>query len=258
MKLSKAVQNAIAQSFFYPRSATQHYSGDGGIFDGTIPVADEAILGYRLFTHTQDAPLVLYFHGNGEIAADYNDIATLYHNCGVSLLVVDFRGYGWSTGKPGIDNLTSDVEFVVNALRSICEAANINTNSFYVMGRSMGSAPAIQAATQHADQFKGVIIESGFASVMPLLVRRGMGFLVKNMPDPINNLGKIKTLSIPLLVIHGERDQLIPVEQGQMLYDAAPVATKDLLRLPNAGHNDMLLSATPYFATLATFVQKTA
>ena len=64
-------------------------------------------------------PVVVYFHGNGEIASDYGTIAPMYHHAGASLLVVDYRGYGWSTGQPRLSTLLSDTEFVCVALPDI-------------------------------------------------------------------------------------------------------------------------------------------
>jgi hypothetical protein len=237
----------VTSILFYPRRESPGGSEVPGAVDGSIPVHDEVSLGYRYYPH--DGPTVLYFHGNGEIAGDYDGIAPEFHRIGAGLLVVDYRGYGWSTGKPRASNLLSDVEAVHKALPDILKTEN----PLYIMGRSLGSAPAIHYASLHPETFKGIIIESGFAHAPKLLANLGLpAQLFGNVPDPIGNVPKMKKLDLPLLVIHGERDTLIPVANGQVLYDASPSARKNILRIPNAGHNDLLYVGMPdYFAAIA-------
>jgi len=128
------------------------------------------------------------------------------------------------------------------------------------MGRSLGSVPAIQAAHAYPERFKGLIIESGFAHTIPLLARLGVPTdVLTGLPDPIGNARKIAEIGLPLLVIHGERDSLIPVENGQALYDASPATHKRLLRIPGAGHNDLLMADLDgYFAAIAHFLSAIA
>lgn len=247
----------ITGSFFFPRQAQPQYDGSDGIYDSTIDVGNGIQLGYRLYAGASEMPLLVYFHGNGEIVSDYDNVAALFLDSGVSLLVIDFRGYGWSTGRPTVSSLIDDLPATLDALPTITAQAQLAPQHTYIMGRSMGCIPAIHAATHHAEHFSGLIIESGFAEVAPLLNRRGLSLLLNILGDPINNKGKMQKLSIPLLVIHGERDQLIPVDQGQKLFDVAAVQHKSLRRLPNVGHNDILFAARDYFAALATFIHET-
>jgi hypothetical protein len=226
------------------------------VFDGTIPVADEVVLGYRLYAHVPDAPVILYFHGNGEIASDHDFSAPDYILSGASLLVVDYRGYGWSSGTPKVSALLSDVAPIMAALPDVLARGGLSEQTVVVMGRSLGSAPAIHTAHTYPDRVKGLIIESGFAHALPLLARLGItANLLANLPDPLGNAAKIAEINLPLLVIHGERDNLIPVANGQALYDASPAAQKRLLRVPRAGHNDLLMVAPDhYFGAIAYFL----
>ncbi|MCB9452604.1 MAG: alpha/beta fold hydrolase [Anaerolineaceae bacterium] len=256
--LPKLLDNPlIVNNLFYPRAARPGDDNPPHIHDGTIPVEEEGVaLGYRLYGHTADAPVLLYFHGNGEIASDYDSMATLFHEAGVSLLVVDYRGYGWSTGKPLISTLLSDAETVLQAVPDIVQRAGITNKALFLMGRSLGSAPASHLASRHAAALKGVIIESGFAHE-PSLFQRLMipENLLKQVPSVFGNVGKIAGSRLPLLVIHGEKDTLIPVENGQALFDTSPAEVKMLLRIPGAGHNDLLIYGLgPYFAAIAQFV----
>lgn len=249
----------VLSMLFYPRPDRPGHSALPQVHDGAIPVADEIVLGYRLYAHQPDSPLILYFHGNGEIASDHDGIAEAYRHIGVSLLVVDYRGYGWSTGRPLLSALLSDAEAVLPALPAVLAGAGLEPEPpLFVMGRSLGSAPAIHLAHTRPGRFKGLIVESGFAHVLMLLARLGLpADLLSNIPDPIGNLRKVERLDLPLLVIHGEQDSLIPVAHGQALYDASPAAHKRLLRIPGAGHNDLLfVGMQQYFDAVRTFIDE--
>ncbi len=246
----------ILSILFHPRPARPGGSPRAGIIDGTIPVAREVELGYRLYVHAPDAPLIVYFHGNAEVASDYDDLAPYYGRAGASLLVIDYRGYGWSTGRPLVSTLLPDAGAVAGALPILLEEASLSDVPLFVMGRSLGSAPAIHLTHAHPDLFKGLIIESGLAHTIPLLARLGVPpTVLAGVPDPFGSVKKMESIDLPLLVIHGERDMLIPVQNGQALYDASPAALKRIERVPRAGHNDLLFHAlNEYFAAIADFI----
>ncbi len=246
----------VTATLFYPRPARPGTSRLPNVHDGTIPVGDGVVLGYRLYAHAPDAPVILYFHGNGEIASDHDSFAGQYHAAGASLLVVDYRGYGWSTGSPKVSTLLADVDAVLVALPDVFGAAGLAARTLVVMGRSLGSAPAIHAAHTHPERFAGIIIESGFSRATRLLARLGLPPLVADkLPDPVGNDRKLAEIDLPLLVIHGAQDSLIPPRNGQELYDASPAAHKQLVFIPGAGHNDLLfLGMDAYFTAIASFL----
>ena len=246
----------IAQFLFHPRPARPGSSRLPNAIDGTIPVVDDAVLGYRLYAHKPASPVIVYFHGNGEVAADHDDIAPLYHGVGASLLIVDYRGYGWSTGTPSLSAMIPDVEAVHRAVPGILDQAGLGRSPLVVMGRSLGSAPAIHLASSTGAAYRGLIIESGFAQVIPLLARLGLPFgMLGNPADPVGNLDKMKGLTMPLLIIHGEQDDLIPISQGAMLFEASPAKVKTFRRFAHAGHNDLLYYAEEYFQAIGEFLQ---
>jgi hypothetical protein len=246
----------VTSTLFYPRRDEPGSSRLPNVHDGAIPVAEGIALGYRLYAHEPGAPVILYFHGNGEIASDHDYFADNYRAAGASLLVVDYRGYGWSGGQPRASALIEDVEPVLDALSGILQRAGLSDQKLYVMGRSLGSAPAIHAAHTRPERFKGVIIESGFSNAMRLLAYLGVPMMIAGrVPDPVGNDRKLAEIGLPLLVIHGERDTLLPLTNGQELYDASPAARKRFVRIPGAGHNDLLLvGMDAYFDAIARFI----
>lgn len=251
----------ILHNLFHVRKTQPHTHPDkDNVRDGHIKVDDDVQLGYRLYLHTSIAPILLYFHGNGEIASDYEGIASFYNLSGVSLLVVDYRGYGWSTGTPLTTRLLPDAEIVLEKLPDVLTEQGIMPGRpLFVKGRSLGSAPAIYLAKRHADVINGLIIESGYADAPSLFRRLGIDIpdqLAEDDTLPVNNVGKMRAIDLPLLVIHGAVDTLIPVIHGRDLYDASPSPHKALLIIEGAGHNNLLVAGTAkYFDTLKRFIE---
>ncbi|MGJ3240243.1 MAG: alpha/beta hydrolase [Anaerolineae bacterium] len=250
----------ILFNLFHVRKTVPIAHPDNKIKDGIVHIDDEVELGYRLYVHHSNAPILLYFHGNGEIAIDYEPIAPFYHTASASLLVVDYRGYGWSTGTPLTSTLLPDAQAVLDHMPSIeREQGIVPDRPLFVMGRSLGSAPAIYLAMNNADRLRGLIIESGYADAPSLFRRLGI-VIPDNLRNddslPLGNDEKIMRVTIPTLIIHGERDMLIPIKHGQTLYEKASSADKTLVTIPNAGHNDVsFVDVARYFSAIRRFLQ---
>ncbi|MFT5242028.1 MAG: pimeloyl-ACP methyl ester carboxylesterase [Kiritimatiellia bacterium] len=255
----KAMQNVFDEPenlrvIFHPRPDNR----PDDTHDITIKVDDDVSLAGRLFISDSESPLVLFFHGNGEIASDYNDIAGFYGQLGLSLLIVDFRGYGKSEGTPTVTTLLSDARQIFDQLPAFLDANKLKPARLYVMGRSLGSASALEIATHAGNGIAGLIIESGFAYPAQLVER--LGGRVGDVKDETGSdgalgaLGKIATVSAPTLIIHGERDWIIPITDGQALHYHSGATNKTLVQVPGAGHNDLLWRGQQqYFDALKAF-----
>lgn len=242
---------------FHPRpdDLTDWPAGVGPV---SVRVDQGVQVGGRLYAAQGDSPLILYFHGNGEIAADYDDLAPLYTRMGISLLVMDYRGYGTSSGSPTASNLANDAPVVFHALDGICKLNGLIPVRRYLMGRSLGSAAAIEIASKVGDQIAGLIIESGFAYTFPLLER--LGLYVKGADeerDGAGNLAKVRHIGVPTLIIHGESDTLIPVSDAEALYANSGAREKKLVRIPGGAHgNVMIVNIPKYFGAIQHFCLK--
>ncbi len=267
-------QPAVLRVMFYPRRSWPGISLVSSVHDGRVEVEPGVSVGYSLHLAEPQSPLILCFHGNGEIARDYDGIASLYTGLGISLLVADYRGYGWSDGFPTASSLVHDAPLVFEALgqmvrpekraspdaavEGLKEAESEIPQRVFVMGRSLGSAAAIEVAYHHQEAIAGLIIESGFAHTVRLLAR--LGVMLESLDeaqDVFSNLTKIGQISLPTLVIHGQADMLIPASEGMALYEgsAAPDDEKRLVVIPGAGHNDLLaVGADTYFEAIRDFV----
>lgn len=232
----------ITTYLFYPRPEWGH--GGGGAEDRThmIPVEDRVSLGARFHLNDFDAPNILFFHGNGEIVSDYDDLADLYARIGVNFLPVDYRGYGRSGGRPTVTTMIRDAHRVFDYLHRWL-SDNRYGGPLIVMGRSLGSAPAVELAGQYPDAVDGLIIESGFAHAVPLLRLLGVATEALRISEEVglDNLVKIGRYRGPTLIIHAEFDHIIPFSDGEALYRASPSQEKRFLKIPGANHNDIFL-----------------
>jgi fermentation-respiration switch protein FrsA (DUF1100 family) len=208
-----------------------------------IPVSGGEQIGACFHRAGQDAPTILFFHGNGEIVADYNDIAPLYNQIGLNFFPVDYRGYGRSTGRPSVSAMMNDCRDVFDFIGKWLET-NGYPGPLIVMGRSLGSACALELAAACPDKIDALIIESGFAYALPLL--RLLGIPVESLnlqeEDGFRNIDKIRPFTKPALIIHAQYDHIIPFSDGQALYDACQSEYKRMLEIKGADHNSIFFN----------------
>ena len=232
----------INMRVFHPRPEYGSPPEIANASDCLIPVDEDTVVGGRFHMSDPSAPNVLFFHGNGEIVNDYNDIGPIYTGMGMNFLPVDYRGYGRSTGEPTVVSMMKDCQPIFDFTRGWL-SDNGYTGPLIVMGRSLGSASALELADRHNHSIDGLVIESGFANTGPLLALLGVdaskvGFSEEN---GYGNLDKIRTWDKPTLIIHAEFDHIIPFSDGRDLYDACPASDKTLLKINGANHNDIFL-----------------
>ena len=246
----------VASVLFYPRRDVGVPRLATGVHTVRIPVSGDVALGGKIFTASDAGPAILYFHGNGEIASDYDTIAPFYTRLGMTLFVVDYRGYGLSEGTPSATTLIEDAWTVFGKAPELLASVGVAEGPLFVMGRSLGSAAALEIIDRTESAVQGLIIESGFAYTFPLIERIGFLPLAEayEHKDGFGNLDKIARAQLPTLIIHGERDWIIPITDADALFEASPSKQKMFVRIPGAGHNDlMLVGRQAYFDALAQF-----
>ncbi len=243
----------ILSVMFYPRRDMT--PGPPESVDLRISV-DGAELHARFYPNDPAGPVVLFFHGNGEVVADYDDVAPVYHHFGMSLLAADYRGYGQSSGRPAFTTMLADAHAVKTAAFAHLDAAGFGGPRF-LMGRSLGALSAVELAATDAEGFAGLVLESGAAGI------RGWSRFARPGEDPAPweelraaQLARMAAVTLPLLTIHGAEDELIPVQSALDVQAALGSASKRLLVIPHAGHNDLMaVGLRQYFEALAAFVQ---
>lgn len=232
----------ILTFLFHPRQEWGSPRPSPSAEDVLIQAEKDVAVGARFHLAGQGAPNILFFHGNGEIVADYNDIGPLYLRMGINFLPVDYRGYGRSSGKPTITAMMRDSHVIFDYVQNWLKEKDY-TGPFILMGRSLGSASALELSVHYGDQIDGLIIESGFAYAGPLLRLLGIDMEALGIKEEegFRNIDKIRKFYKPTLIIHAEYDHIISLTEGQALYDACSAQDKRLLIIPGANHNDIFL-----------------
>ena len=242
----------ILNTIFYPRKAYRPCPQNA--FDLMTPVDEGVEVAARFYTKGVNQPVILYFHGNGEVIYDYDDIAPLYNNLGINLILADYRGYGASGGTPSFTDVCKDAKTLLKSVKNEL-AGRGYLGGLWVMGRSLGSVSALELAARHPDQIKGLIIESGFANV--LNVMRQWGVIPKELSLPQFDRGRldmIKSITVPTLLLHGDQDEIVPYREAVDMLENLGSLDKKLITIPHAGHNDiMYVGMQQYFRAVADF-----
>ncbi|MGZ3536578.1 MAG: alpha/beta hydrolase [Thermodesulfobacteriota bacterium] len=161
----------LLQFIFYPRKDSTPCPSNS--FDLSVPVGEGVSISCRFLVGYHEWPWILFFHGNGEVVSDYDEISPFYHQNKINLVVADYRGYGASTGVPTLTDLVQDAHFIFKGVKEELTRRNLRKD-LWVMGRSLGSISALELAYHHQGEMKGVIIESGFPSVVRIMFHLGV------------------------------------------------------------------------------------
>lgn len=257
MTYSKLDQPEALSYIFHPTQVERNVSPLNGV-DIDIEVEEGIILGCRFFGASKEAPTILFFHGNGEIVSDYDGIAQQYIAHDINLFVTTYRGYGWSSGEPTVTAMYKDARKLLEESRKWLEE-NSYTGPLVVMGRSLGSAPAIDLMSEYPEHFKALIIESGFANTIPLAKSLGIDVKAAGLTeaDCFNNRSKIEKVTKPTMILHGGNDTLIPVGQAEYLQAFCGARNKVFQVVPGADHNSVISTAGElYFITIKNWLDK--
>jgi pimeloyl-ACP methyl ester carboxylesterase len=245
----------VSHYLFYPRASMQNPVSQEGVRDVMIPVEPDVSIGARYHIFDKQGPSILFFHGNGEIVEDYVDIAFLYSQLNFNFLPVDYRGYGHSTGQPSVSAMLRDAHVVFDYTRKWL-SLNGCTGPFIVMGRSLGSASALELAENYTDSIDGLIIESGFAHSQTILNLVGIDMKRAGISESeaFRHIEKIGRFEKPTLIIHAEFDKILPFSDGEDLYKASRAVNKRLLMIPGADHNSIfMVGITEYMKAIREF-----
>jgi fermentation-respiration switch protein FrsA (DUF1100 family) len=194
---------------------------------------------------------LLFFHGNAGNISHRLDTIKLFNSLDLNVLIIDYRGYGQSRGKPDEAGTYRDAEA---AWQYLTQTRRLDPGKVFVFGRSLGASIAAWLASRHC--VPGLIVESGFSSV-PSMASRIYPFLpVKWLSRfSYDTAGHVSTVQCPVLVIHSQRDEVVPFAEGLAIYDAAP-RDKTFLEI-TGGHNDgFLVSGSTYTEGLMQFIDK--
>jgi alpha-beta hydrolase superfamily lysophospholipase len=248
-------QPFLRQFIFYPRKDFTPCPENA--FDLSVGMPDGVTISCRFYMGRHEWPWVLFFHGNGEVVSDYDEISPFYHQSRMNLVVADYRGYGASGGTPTLTDLVQDARVIFEDVRGELSRRSLRKD-LWVMGRSLGSISALELAYHYQKEMEGLVVESGFPSVVRILFH--LGASVQGMGlEKIDRecLERIEEIFLPTLIIHGERDSLVPLENAKEIYRHLGSKEKELLVIPSATHNDIMLAGfKDYFKAIRQFVER--
>jgi alpha-beta hydrolase superfamily lysophospholipase len=246
----------IARTIFFPRP--DFSPPPPGARDVLLEVTPGMHLHGRVHDARSAVAVVVLFHGNGEVISDYDAAAPLFARAGGALAVVDFRGYGRSEGEPSLRHLVGDARPALDGLLHDLARAG-ETRPVVVMGRSLGSACAVEAVRAVPQLVAGLVFESGFSDLTGLARRRGVTVerVTEEDLEVLCPLRKLARSPTPLLVLHGAEDTLLVPEEGRAAFAASAAKDKRLVLVPGCGHNTV--SHHPlYWEELAAFLRRVA
>ncbi|WP_194820349.1 alpha/beta hydrolase [Nocardia sp. XZ_19_385] len=180
---------------------------------------------------------VLFAHGNAGNIGDRVPIYALLTDAGFDVLAFDYRGYGRSTGRPSEHGTYLDARA---ARQALLEQPGVDPDRIVYLGKSLGGGVMLELATEHPPA--GLILVSTFTGIRDA-ARSVYPFLpAPFVPNAYPSLRRIRKLQAPVLITHGDQDDLLPLRHAERLYAAAR-EPKQLEVFAGAGHNDLIFSA---------------
>jgi fermentation-respiration switch protein FrsA (DUF1100 family) len=179
----------------------------------------------------------LLLHGNaGNVTLMADTLRTLNHRHGLSVLALDYRGYGKSEGKPTEKGILQDGRA---ARRWLADQEGIAESDVVLMGQSLGGGVAVDMA--YEDGCRGLVLAATFTSI-PDVAQHHVSWLPMSwiLTTKMDSLSKIKNYTGPLLLVHGDADEVIPYQQGLDLFHAAATTDKRMITNYGGKHNDPL------------------
>lgn len=228
------------RSFIYHPDRDRPSTVEAGVPDmeviAVLPEGmDQAIEGWYMPPTDPAKPVILYFHGNGGAIDIRAPRVIPLMKEGYGVLLAEYRGYGGNPEKPTEKGFYADADAYYNWLT---KQGGIPEERIVLYGESLGSGIATYLASKHHN-IRGLILDSPFTSLTAVAQMRmffiPVTFLLLDRYPSIERIGDI---NVPLLVLHGERDGIVPVRFGKKIYEAAN-QPKTLRLFPEGGHNDL-------------------
>lgn len=202
-----------------------------GMYEITLSTKDGLQLYAWYKPASEQQPTILYFHGNAGHIGYRIPLARRFIEAGLGVLLLEYRGYGRNEGYPSEQGLYRDAEAAMHFLKE----QNVSADKVILFGESLGSGVAVHTAVEYP--VCAVILQSPFTS-MSDLARYHYPWAVLKPWDRFESLSKIDSIRAPLLILHGERDRIVPFAQARTLYQKAH-QPKKIHAFEQGGHNNL-------------------
>ncbi|MDH5365978.1 MAG: alpha/beta hydrolase [Cyclobacteriaceae bacterium] len=230
----EAIQNKFT---FYPDRISEipEQNIPSFISERQINTLDGETLQAFLFRHEENVqrPLIIYFHGNaGNLYSRFEPAKRLFE-MEHDVLLVSYRGYSKSTGKPSENGIFIDGE---SAVKYAINELGMDENDITIFGRSLGTTVATHIAQNR--NFRGVILVTPLTSGKDMATAMGLGLIKFMAGNSFNSIDKINNIKTKILIIHGDEDELIPYAMGKQLMEKF-TGTKRMVTIKGGSHNDL-------------------
>ena len=238
---------------FYPLRGVQETPAMARLpfVDVRIPTDDGETLHGWWLEDPQARAQVLFFHGNGGNLSLWLDMIVEMRRRGLSVLAIDYRGYGDSTGRPSEQGVYRDA---AASIRLFAERLRKQDVPLIYWGRSLGSPVAAYLAGRIPPD--GLVLETPMPHARALLGGNPILWLLSFFSSyTFSTASFVGPLDVPLLIVHGDADALVPYEAGKRVYAAAGTNRKSFVTIAGAGHNDLHVVDPPtYWSAVDTFL----
>jgi len=242
----------VERMFFYPDSLRYTQPQQFGLAheDVFVTTADGSRLhGWWLPSTGPARGSVLHLHGNAANVSNHLPLVAWLPPAGFNVLMLDYRGFGRSEGRPTLDGVVEDAEAALRYLRT---RHGVDGQRLVVLGQSLGGATTLRLLARDSAGVRLAVIEAAFASyrgiardaarqslVLAPLVPIASPALPPAKADPVSALASLR---VPLLIVHGTADEVIPFRHSEELAAAAPAGT-EFIRVESARHMESLTRA---------------
>ena len=196
--------------------------------------SDGAKLNGLHFKKENPKGVILYFHGNAGDLQGWGQLTEYFVDLDFDVIIMDYRGYGKSTGEISMENLYKDTDLWYNYTKQFYKESDIT-----VYGRSLGTTFATYLAAQHLP--RKLILEAPFYSMEAIAKSRFSFLPIKYLLDyKFPTYQYIDEVTCPITIYHGTKDKVISYDQGKKLFDSFTIDSKKLITIPDGGHNNLI------------------
>jgi fermentation-respiration switch protein FrsA (DUF1100 family) len=247
------IRSVLNSLLYFPSHEIVATPGQAGLDYRNLTLGTEdgeRLHGWWIGTGAKRVGHLLLCHGNAGNVGDRILHAELLTAAGFDVLLFDYRGYGRSTGRPSEEGTYRDARA---ALSCVLEQPGVDRECIFYMGESLGGAVALDLALECPPA--GLVLVSAFTGVRALARLHYPFVPAALIPDAYPVLRRIHDLRAPLLVLHGDRDDIVPLSHGKALFDASP-EPKRIHVFPGLGHNDLVpLARVELAQVIATWAE---
>jgi dipeptidyl aminopeptidase/acylaminoacyl peptidase len=245
--ITTAAQAQMDERFYFP--VKEWKSLDGVLYEEvTLPHDSVSLSAIFLKPAGKPKGTILFLHGAGGNVTSYVFITKPLVEHGYQVFMIDFRGYGKSTGKPTHTSVAADGEFVFNYL---VNRPDVKGTELLLFGTSLGTQIAAHLARNHSTQVNGLVLEGGMSSLTDIALAYAPAehhAMIRQIPMPYAAKEDVKFLkTVPVLVVHSREDKEVPFAQGEVLYNNA-AGRKNLL-VYSGGHLEGMKANTQEYLT---------